>query len=67
MAAGIKEKWDKIKVLVDSLDLDIAKQENGNASAGIRARKGLRLLKNEVATLVKESLEVEKSRKSEGE
>jgi hypothetical protein len=52
-------------VLVNSLDLDIVKQENGNASAGIRARKGLRLLKNEVAALVKESLETEKDRKTE--
>lgn len=63
--ANLKSKWEEIKVLVNSLDLDIAKQENGNASAGIRARKGLRLLKNEVAALVKESLETEKDRKSE--
>jgi hypothetical protein len=63
--ANLKSKWEEIKVLVDSLDLDIAKQENGNASAGIRARKGLRLLKTEVAALVKESLEVEKDRKTE--
>lgn len=63
--ANLKSKWEEIKVLVNSLDLDIAKQENGNASAGIRARKGLRLLKNEVAALVKESLETEKDRKTE--
>lgn len=63
--ANLKSKWEEIKVLVNSLDLDIVKQENGNASAGIRARKGLRLLKNEVAALVKESLETEKDRKSE--
>ena len=61
----MKSKWEEIKVLVNSLDLDIVKQENGNASAGIRARKGLRLLKNEVAALVKESLETEKDRKTE--
>jgi hypothetical protein len=63
--ANLKSKWEEIKVLVNSLDLDIVKQENGNASAGIRARKGLRLLKNEVAALVKESLETEKDRKTE--
>ena len=63
--ANLKSKWEEIKVLVNSLDLDIAKQENGNASAGIRARKGLRLLKTELAALVKESLEVEKDRKTE--
>ena len=63
--ANLKSKWEEIKVLVDSLDLEIAKQENGNASAGIRARKGLRLLKTEVAALVKEGLEVEKDRKTE--
>ena len=37
--------------------LDVHKNARGNKSAGTRARKGLRLLKNAAADLVKTSLE----------
>ena len=56
-------KWSELKTLVESLELDVLKQANGNASAGVRARRGLRLLKNEVADLVRMSLDTEKNRK----
>jgi hypothetical protein len=56
-------KWNELKTLVESLELDVLKQANGNASAGVRARRGLRLLKNEVADLVRMSLDTEKNRK----
>tara|TARA_B100001123_G_scaffold437566_2_gene570075 strand:- start:20569 stop:20751 length:183 start_codon:yes stop_codon:yes gene_type:complete len=58
--SGILEKWNEIKVLVESLDLDVHKNAGGNASAGVRARKGLRLLKKEAADLVKITLSTEK-------
>jgi hypothetical protein len=48
--------WDEIKVLIESLELDLHKNASGNKSAGVRARKGLRLLKSRAANLVKESL-----------
>jgi len=57
-------KWAELKTLVESLELDVHKHANGNASAGVRARRGLRLLKNETAALVKLSLEFEKERKT---
>ena len=59
----ILEKWNEIKILVESLDLDVHKNASGNASAGVRARKGLRLLKKEAAELVKTTIDVEKSKK----
>jgi hypothetical protein len=64
MADDLTAKWTELKTLVESLELDVLKQANGNASAGVRARRGLRLLKNEVADLVRVSLATEKTRKS---
>jgi hypothetical protein len=59
----ILNKWNEIKVLVDSIDLDVLKNANGNASAGVRARKGLRTLKNAASELVKTTITEEKTRK----
>ena len=59
----ITEKWDELKLLVESLENDVSKNAGGNASAGVRARRGLRLLKTEAANLVKLTLSVEKARK----
>jgi hypothetical protein len=56
-------KWAEFKTLVESIDLDVHKNAKGNASAGIRARKGLRQLKKDAAELVKATVEAEKSRK----
>ena len=61
--SSILEKWNEIKVLVDSLDLDVHKNASGNSSAGVRARKGLRLLKKNAADLVKATIEEEKTKK----
>jgi len=63
--AIIIDQWDEIRALVDSMDLDIRKNARGNMSAGIRARKGLRLLKSFSASLVKTTVAEEKRRKSE--
>jgi len=54
-------EWTELKVLVESLELDVHKNASGNKSAGVRARKGLRLLKQRAADLVKTSLESSKS------
>jgi len=54
------EQWEELRVLVESLNLDIHKSANGNKSAGVRARKGLRLAKQRVADLVKVSLAANK-------
>ena len=63
MSEELTAKWAELKTLVESLELDVLKQANGNASAGVRARRGLRLLKNDVADLVRVSLATEKARK----
>jgi len=59
--SDLLDSWKEFKVLVESLDLDIHKNGNGNKSAGVRARKGLRLLKKSAAELVKSSLEADKT------
>ena len=58
---SILESWESLKELVGTLELDVHKNAHGNKSAGVRARRGLRQLKNEAATLVKMTLEVEKT------
>jgi hypothetical protein len=62
MSDKLATKWAELKTLVESLELDVLKQASGNASAGVRARRGLRLLKNEVSDLVRTSLDVQKTR-----
>jgi hypothetical protein len=58
--SNIADLWSEIRTLVESLDLDIVKNANGNASAGVRARRGLRLLKSKSAELVKTTIAEEK-------
>ena len=60
--SNIANKWQEIKTLIESLEVDVVKNANGNASAGVRARRGLRALKGEAAALVKLSLERDKSK-----
>jgi len=61
MSSSMLDEWTELKVLVESLELDVHKNASGNKSAGVRARKGLRLLKQRAADLVKTSLETNKS------
>lgn len=61
--SNILALWTEIKTLVESLDLDVMKNASGNASAGVRARRGLRLLKTKSGELVKTTIAEEKSRK----
>ena len=62
--SNIINKWEELKTLVESIDLDVNKNAGGNASAGVRARKGLRLLKKEAAELVKLTVDADKERKA---
>ena len=48
--------WSEIKSLVETIDVDVSKNVKGNASAGVRARKGLRLLRTKTSELVKATL-----------
>jgi hypothetical protein len=59
-------KWSELKALVESLELDVAKNAKGVAAAGVRVRKGLRQLQTSAKDLVKTTLDLDKS-KSESE
>lgn len=49
-------KWEELKTLVATLETDVTKNATGNAAAGVRARKGLRTLKQTTSDLVKLTL-----------
>ena len=49
--------WYEIKTLVETIDTDVTKFGKGNASAGVRTRKGLRLLRIKATELLKSTLE----------
>jgi hypothetical protein len=55
------DRWNELKVLIETLEKDIQKNVGGNKSAGVRARKGLRLLKTNASEIVKISLETDKA------
>ena len=57
------DQWSEIKVLVESLELDVHKNASGNASAGVRARRGLRLLKSKAAEMIRTSVATDKTKK----
>ena len=65
MNQRIVEAWDAIKQAVAEIDVDLLKNAKGNASAGVRARKGLRSLRTNLSELVKATIEEEKSSKEE--
>jgi hypothetical protein len=65
MSNSIVEKWDEIKTLVESIELDVHKNSGGNSSAGVRARRGLRALKSESSDLVRLMIETDKTRKAD--
>lgn len=47
------DKWEELRTLLDSVELDVKKNAKGNKSAGVRARKGLRMIKQAAGELVK--------------
>jgi hypothetical protein len=58
-------KWNELKSLVETLEVDVAKNARGVSAAGVRARKGLRALQTKSKELVKLTIELEKSSKQE--
>jgi len=58
---NVVNSYERLRVLVESLELDVHKSARGNKSAGVRVRKGLRTLKREATDLVRASLEASKS------
>lgn len=62
---AILSKWTDLKTLIESLEPDVAKNGRGVAAAGVRVRKGLRLLQSSAKELVKLTIETEKAAKAE--
>jgi len=56
------DNFNEIKNLVKLLELDAYKNSNGNVAAGLRLRKGLRMLKTKVADLVRLTVEIDKKK-----
>ena len=52
--------FEELKILVESLQNEVVKNSQGNKSAGVRARKGLRSVKKLAGEIVKISLEGDK-------
>ena len=47
------DKWEELKTLFESVELDVKKNAKGNKSAGVRARRGLRMIKQTANDLVR--------------
>jgi hypothetical protein len=56
----VKDSWEELKIILESVELDMVKNINGNKSAGVRARKGLRLLKKKAADVIRASVNADK-------
>ena len=60
MNDNLIESFEELMTLVESLRTDIVKHSQGNKSAGLRVRRGLRDAKKLASELVKDSLELSK-------
>jgi hypothetical protein len=58
----ILEQWTELKTMVEILETDVMKNVNGNSSAGVRARKGLRELRTVATDLIKTTLDAQRER-----
>lgn len=57
MNENLLTQFEELKVLIETLQTDVVKNAQGNKSAGVRARKGLRQAKKMASEIVKASLE----------
>ena len=55
------ENWNKLKVLVESLDVDVVKSVRGNKTAAVRVRRGLREAKKIAADVIRDGIGLTKS------
>jgi hypothetical protein len=56
----IISRWQEIKQMLIAVEFDIIKNAKGNASAGVRSRRGLRLIRKHALELVKLTLLLDK-------
>lgn len=57
----VQEHYQRLRLLVESMEADLLKNCKGNKAAGTRLRKSLRLLKTLSSDFVKFSVEADKS------
>lgn len=50
---SLLDKWEELRTLFESTELDLKKNARGNKSAGVRARRGLRMIKQTASDLVR--------------
>lgn len=66
MSEDVLAKWNEVKATIAALEEDVVKNlVKSNASAGVRARKGLRGLRGQLTAVVKQSMELAKAKKAE--
>ena len=53
---SISGYYESLKIMLESLEKDVYKYESGTKAAGVRLRKGLRLLRDESNKFVKFTL-----------
>ena len=55
------ENWNKLKVLIETLDVDVVKSSRGNRTAAVRVRRGLRDAKKLAADVIREGIVISKA------
>jgi hypothetical protein len=59
------ENWNKLKVLVETLDVDVVKSVRGNKTAAVRVRRGLREAKKIASDVIRDGIGLTKAIESE--
>jgi hypothetical protein len=59
------ENWNKLKVLIETLDVDVVKSARGNRTAAVRVRRGLRDAKKIAADVIREGIVISKTLEAE--
>lgn len=57
----VAEHYQRLRLLIESMESDLLKNSRGNKTAGTRLRKSLRLLKSYSGEFVKFSVEADKA------
>lgn len=58
------DHWHELRTMVDALEQDVNKNARGVSAAGVRTRKGARLLKKKLSEIAKCSLDMDHTKKT---
>ena len=59
------DNWNKLKVLVETLDVDVVKSVRGNKTAAVRVRRGLRDAKKIASDVIRDGIGLTKAIESD--